>query len=78
MVSHRKATNERPRWMGLKVPGDTMIFWWPAGTDPDTYDADHGRAMDMAVARYTELYGHAPEAEIIGKLAMVSDLEADD
>jgi hypothetical protein len=34
--------------------------------------------MDMAVARYTELYGHAPEAEIIGKLAMVSDLEADD
>lgn len=43
--------------MGLKVPGDTMVFWWLAETDPDTYDADHGRAMDMAVARYTELYG---------------------
>lgn len=40
----------------------------PAGTDPDTYDADHGRAMDMAVARYTKLYGEAPEAEIMGKL----------
>lgn len=50
----------------------------PAGTDPDTYDADHGRAMDMAVVRYTELYGEAPEAEIVGKLAMVSDLESDD
>jgi hypothetical protein len=42
--------------MGLRVPGDTMVFWvGPAGTDPDTYDADHGRAMDMAVVRYTEL-----------------------
>jgi hypothetical protein len=55
-----------------------MVFWWPAGTDPDTYDADHAHAMDMAVARYTELYGEAPEAEILGKLAMVSDLEPDD
>jgi hypothetical protein len=64
--------------MGLKVPGDTMIFWWPAGTDPDTYDADHGRAVDMAVARYTELYDEAPAAEIVGKLAMVSDLEPED
>lgn len=35
-------------------------------------------AMDMAVARYTELYGEAPEAEIRGKLAMVSDLQPDD
>jgi hypothetical protein len=25
MVRHRNATNERPRWMGLKVPGDTMV-----------------------------------------------------
>jgi hypothetical protein len=55
-----------------------MVFWWPAGTDPDTYDADHGRAMGMAVARYKELYGEAPDAEIMGKLAMVSDVEADD
>jgi hypothetical protein len=55
-----------------------MVFWWPAGTDPDTYDADHAHAMDMAVARYTELYGEAPEVEILGKLAMVSDLEPDD
>ena len=61
--------------MGLKIPGDTMVFWWPAGADPDTYDADHGWAMDMATRR---LYGEAPEAEIMGKLAMVSDLEPDD
>lgn len=78
MVSHRNPTSERPKWMGLKVPGDTIVFWWPAGTDADTYDADHGRAMDMAVVRYKELYGEAPDAEIVGKLAMVSDLEGDD
>jgi hypothetical protein len=34
--------------------------------------------MDMAIARYTELYGGVPEAEIVGKLAMVNDLETDD
>lgn len=34
--------------------------------------------MDMAVVRYTELYGEAPEAEIVGKLTMVSDLEPDE
>jgi hypothetical protein len=55
-----------PKWMGLKVPGDTMVFWWPAGTDPDT------------TTPITELYDEAPEAEIVGKLAMVSDVEADD
>jgi hypothetical protein len=28
----------RPRWMDeLKVPGDTLVFLWSAGTDPDTY-----------------------------------------
>jgi inorganic pyrophosphatase len=64
---------------GPQVPGDSMVFWWPTGIDPDTYDAHHGRAMDMAVGRYKELYGgEGPDAEIIGKLAMVSDLEGDD
>jgi hypothetical protein len=68
-----------PRWVGLKVPGDTMVFWWsrrrpiPTPTMPTTV----GR-MDMAIARYTELYGGVPEAEIVGKLAMVNDLETDD
>lgn len=52
---------------GPQGPGDTLVFWWPAGTDPDTYDANHGRAMDMAVARYAEFYGEAPEAEIVGE-----------
>jgi hypothetical protein len=56
-----------------------MVFWWATpGPIPTPYDADHGRAMDMAVVRYTELYGEAPETEILGKLAMVSDLEGDD
>jgi hypothetical protein len=69
-VSHCNPTSERPKWMGLKVPGDTMVFWWPAGTDPDTYDADHGRAMDMGVARYAELYGEAPEAACAAHLLL--------
>ncbi len=64
--------------MGLKVPGDTMVFWWPARTDPDTYDADHGRSLEMAIMRYRELYREAPDAEIIGKLTMLTDLEPDD
>jgi hypothetical protein len=53
-------------------------FWWPARTDPDDYDDDQARAMSMAILRYRELYGEAQDAEILGKLALVSDLEADD
>lgn len=70
--------DRRPKWMGLKVPGDTMVFWWPARADPDTYDADHGRSLEMAILRYRELYGESPDAEIIGKLTMLTDLEPDD
>jgi len=72
------ATDSLPKWMGLKVPGDTMVFWWPARTDPDTYDADHGRSLEMAITRYRELWGEAPDAEITGKLTMLTDLEPDD
>lgn len=72
------ATDGRPKWMGLKVPGDTMVFWWPARTDPDTYDADQGRSLEMAITRYRELCGEAPDAEIVGKLTMLTDLEPDD
>ncbi|MGH8654278.1 MAG: hypothetical protein ACREYE_19880 [Gammaproteobacteria bacterium] len=61
--------------MGLKVPDDTVVFWWPATTDPDTYDADHGRSLDMAIMRYREVCGEAPDAEIVTKLVMVTDLE---
>jgi hypothetical protein len=61
--------------MGLKVPGDTMVFWWPARTDPDTYDADHARSLETAITRYRELCGEAQDAEIVGKLTMLSDLE---
>ncbi|MGH8586340.1 MAG: hypothetical protein ACREWE_09235 [Gammaproteobacteria bacterium] len=45
---------------GPHVPGGPHGLLVACGTDPDTYDADHGRAMDMAVRRYTELYGEAP------------------
>jgi hypothetical protein len=47
------------------------------GATTKGFEALAARAMDMAVARYTELYGKAPDAEIV-KLAMVSDLEPDD
>jgi hypothetical protein len=68
-------TDKRPKWIGWKVPGDIMIFWWPANTDPDIYDVDQARAMDMAVTRYRQLYGEAPDAEMMGKLVMVTDIE---
>jgi hypothetical protein len=25
--------DRKPKWIGWKVPGDLMIFWWPAETD---------------------------------------------
>jgi len=70
--------DRKPKWLGWKVSGDSMVFWWPDATDPDTYDADQARAMNMAIMRYKELYGELPDAEIIGRLAMVTDLENDD
>lgn len=76
-MRHHNATNEQPRWIGIKVLGGTRVFWWPAGTDPDTYDADYGRAMDMAIARYPTLRRGVGGGDH-GKLAMVSDLEAAD
>jgi hypothetical protein len=69
MVRHHNATNERPRATPWSSGGRPI----PIPTTPD-----HGRAIDMAVIRYTELYGEAPDAEIVAKLAMVSDLEGDD
>jgi hypothetical protein len=53
-----------------------MVFWWPANTDPGTYDADQAWAMDMVIIRYRELHGEAPAAEVIGKLVMVTDVES--
>jgi hypothetical protein len=67
--------NRGPKWIGWKVPEDWMVFWWPAHTDPDTYDADQARSMDMAITRYRELRGELPDAEIAGKLVMVTDVE---
>ena len=68
-------TNRQPKWIGWKVPGDLMTFWWPANTVLDTYDTDHARAMDMAIKRHLELYGEAPNGEIAGKLVMATDVE---
>ncbi|MGH8656752.1 MAG: hypothetical protein ACREYE_33255 [Gammaproteobacteria bacterium] len=34
--------------------------------------------LDMAILGYRELYGESPDAEIIGKLTMLTDLEPDD
>ena len=52
-----------------------MVFWWPAETDPDTYDLDQARSLRMAVRRYRELYGEVPDAEVMVNLVMVTDLE---
>ena len=68
-------TDKRPHWIGWKVPGDMMVFWWPAETDPDTYDLDQARSLRMAVRRYRELYGEVPDAEVMVNLVMVTDLE---
>lgn len=68
-------TDKRPKWIGWKVPGDAMVFWWPAETDPDTYDRDQARSLHMAVMRYREINGEVPDAEVMGKLVMVTDLE---
>jgi hypothetical protein len=76
--SDRGGSYTAPSGWASRSPATPWSSGGPTGTDPDIYGADHGRAMDMAVARYTELYGEAPEAEIIGKLAMVSDLEDDE
>ncbi len=72
-MRRRNATSERPRWMP-QGPGRHHGLLVAVGTDPDTYDADHGRAMDMAatggrararaeganLGRYTAL-GYFPE-----------------
>lgn len=29
-----------------------MVFWWPARTEPDIYDADHGRSLEMVITRH--------------------------
>jgi hypothetical protein len=68
-------TNKRPKWIGGRVPEDIMIFWLPVERDPDTFDADQTRAVDMAIKRYREIYGEAPDAEVMGKLVMVIDIE---
>ena len=68
-----------PQWIGWKVPGDGLVFWWPADSDADTYDADQARALDMALHRYRQLHGDGkPDTLVLADLAMVTDLNPDD
>lgn len=66
---------DKPNWIGLKVPGDTVVFWWPAKGRVVSWNADSARARRLAIRRYRELYAELPDAEIEGRLVMVSDVK---
>ena len=68
---------DRPHWIGLKVPGDAVVFWWPARVKLAVWNAERARAKRLAIRRYRELLRmELPDAEIEGRLVMVSDAEA--
>ena len=68
----------RPNWIGLKVPGDSVVFWWPARVKRSVWNAESTRARRLAIRRYRELLqAELPDAEIAGQLVMVSDAEQD-
>jgi hypothetical protein len=68
---------DRPNWIGLKVPGDSLVFWWSARGKLAVWNAERARAKRLAIRRYRELLRvELPDAEIEGQLVMVSDSEA--
>lgn len=66
---------DKPNWIGLKVPGDTVVFWWPAKGRVAAWNAESASARRLAIRRYRELYAELPDAEIEGQLVMVTDSE---
>jgi|GEM_PF-6722643 len=66
---------DKPHWVGLKVPGDSVVFWWPAKATQAVWNAERTRARRLAIRRYRELHDELPDAQILAQLVVVTDAE---